>query len=92
MKILAVCGFGCGSSMILKMSLERVCKQMGINCEVEATDINSARGAVCEAIFTSAELANELKGASTVPIYSVKKYMDLAEVKGVFEKFLSDRK
>ncbi|TQI68412.1 PTS sugar transporter subunit IIB [Clostridium sp. KNHs216] len=92
MKILAVCGFGCGSSMILKMSLDKVCKQLGIACEVETTDINSARGAQCDAIFTSAELAGELKSSCTVPIYSVKKYMDLTEVKEVLEKFLSDTK
>ncbi|WMC91579.1 PTS sugar transporter subunit IIB [Kineothrix sp. MB12-C1] len=88
MKILAVCGFGCGSSMILKMSLDKVCKQLDIDCEVEATDINSARGAACDAIFTSAELAQELKSSCNVPIYSVKKYMDLTEIREAFEKFL----
>lgn len=92
MKILAVCGFGCGSSMILKMSLDKVCKQMSVACEVETADINSARGAQCDAIFTSAELAEELRSSCTVPIYSVKKYMNLVEVKEIFEKFLSDTK
>ena len=92
MKVYAVCGFGCGSSMILKMSIDKVCKKLGIDCDVETTDINSARGADCDAIFTSAELANELKESCSFPIYTVKKYMDLAEVKEVFQKFLSERK
>ncbi|HBG8623418.1 TPA: PTS sugar transporter subunit IIB, partial [Clostridioides difficile] len=48
MKILAVCGFGVGSSMVLKMTIQKALKQLGIECEVENTDINSARGADCD--------------------------------------------
>lgn len=44
MKFLAVCGFGVGSSMILKMTLEKVCRERNLDCEVENTDISSARG------------------------------------------------
>jgi len=29
MKILAVCGFGVGSSMVLKMTLEKAVKELG---------------------------------------------------------------
>lgn len=91
MKILAVCGFGVGSSMILRMSIEKVLKQMGIDAEVENTDINDARGAKCDAIFTSEELLKEIKGSVNVPVYSVKKYMDLEEVKASVEKFLNEK-
>ncbi|MGM9973923.1 MAG: PTS ascorbate transporter subunit IIB, partial [Clostridiaceae bacterium] len=31
MKALAVCGFGVGSSMILKMSLEKAFRELGIS-------------------------------------------------------------
>lgn len=62
MKILAVCGFGVGSSMILKMSIEKVLKEMGISAEVNNTDINDARGTDCDVIFTSQELQQELQG------------------------------
>lgn len=91
MKILAVCGFGVGSSMILRMSIEKVLRNMGVDAEVENTDINSARGTDCDVIFTSAELHEELKGTCNVPVYPVKKYMDLVEVKEAVEKFLSER-
>lgn len=91
MKILAVCGFGVGSSMILKMSIQKVLKEMGIDGEVENTDINDARGADCDVIFTSHELCEELKSNCRVPVYPVKKYMDLAEVKSVVEKYLNER-
>lgn len=92
MKILAVCGFGVGSSMVLKMTIQKVLKQLSIEVEVENTDINSARGADCDCIFTSQELLNELKGTCNVPVYPVKKYMDLAEVTEVVQTFLNDKK
>ena len=88
MKILAVCGFGCGSSMLLKMSIDKVCKKLGIECETDISDVLSAKGSSCDAIFTSAELAANLKGG--VPVYSVNKYMDLNEVEKVFQNFISD--
>lgn len=92
MKILAVCGFGVGSSMILRMSIEKVCSKLGIDAEVENTDTNAARGARCDVIFTSAELADEIRTGVNVPVYAVKKYMDLNEVQQVFETYLEECK
>lgn len=39
MKILAVCGFGVGSSMVLKMSIDKVVKELGMKVTVENTDL-----------------------------------------------------
>lgn len=89
MKFLAVCGFGVGSSMILRMSIEKVCKELNLDAEVENTDISSAHSAQCDAIFTSAELQAELQ-SSGIPVYPIKKYMDLAEVKEAVQKFLAE--
>ena len=91
MKALAVCGFGVGSSMILKMSLEKAFRELGISGEVENTDINDARGAQADVIFTSHELAEELRSSVNIPVYSVKRYMDIAEVKAAVEKYMSER-
>lgn len=90
MKILAVCGFGVGSSMILSMSIQKICTKLGVDAEVENTDISSARGADCDVIFTSAELAEELSSTSKAPVYAVKKYMDLVEVEEVLKKYLAE--
>ncbi len=92
MKLLAVCGFGVGSSMILKMSLEKICKELGISADVENTDINDARGTQCDAIFTSPELQKEIKTSVNVPVYAVKKYMDLNEVREAVKLMLSEKK
>lgn len=88
MKFLAVCGFGVGSSMVLSMTIQKVCKNLGVDAEVENTDISSARGISCDAIFTSAELAQEIENGVDVPVYTVKKYMDIDEVTLKVKEFL----
>ncbi|MHC5229277.1 PTS sugar transporter subunit IIB [Enterococcus sp. LJL99] len=91
MKILAVCGFGVGSSMVLKMTIEKVVKELGITAEVENTDLSTAKSMHADVYFTSAELLNELQGAVSAPVYPVKKYMDKVEVKEQVEKFLAEK-
>lgn len=80
MKILAVCGFGVGSSMVLKMTIDKACKKLGLDIEVENTDITSARGMRCDAVFTSFDLAESLKEYIQVPIFPIKRYMNIEEV------------
>lgn len=92
MKILAVCGFGCGSSMILRMGIEKVLKNLGIDAEVENTDLTGGRDGNADAIFTSYELADELEGSVKTPIYRVMHYTDLKEITEQVQKFLEDRK
>lgn len=91
MKFLAVCGFGVGSSMVLKMTLERVARELGIEADVENTDLSSAKGTTCDAIFTSHELLGELESSVNCPIYPIKKYMDTNEVKGALQSFLETK-
>ncbi len=91
MKILAVCGFGVGSSMVLKMTIDKVAKEMGIQASVENTDLSTAKATQADVYFTSQELLNELSSSVKNPVYPVKKYMDKEEVKMQLEKFLEER-
>ena len=45
MKIVAVCGMGIGTSVLLKMNAEKVLQDLGIDADIEAADIGVARGA-----------------------------------------------
>ena len=92
MKILAVCGFGCGSSMILKMSIDKAVSELGVSCETDISDVSTAKGTPCDAIFTSAELKDTLSAGAAVPVYAVKKYLDIKEVKSAVEQFFKDKK
>lgn len=88
MKILAVCGFGVGSSMVLKMTLQKVVKTLNIEADVENTDLSTAKASNADVVFTSHELAPELEKSLKVPVYPIKKYMDLAEVQTALEEFI----
>ncbi len=91
MKILAVCGFGVGSSMVLKMTLDKVLKELDIKATVENTDLSTAKASAADAYFTSSELTSELQNSVKGPVFPVKKYMDKNEVRSQMEKFLSER-
>jgi PTS system ascorbate-specific IIB component len=85
MKILAVCGMGIGTSMLLKMQVDKVIKTLGLTADVELADISTARGLAMNAdlIITSNELADRI-GDVKAPIVSVSNFMDLEGItKGI---------
>lgn len=89
-KFLAVCGFGVGSSMVLKMTIEKVCREKGISCTVENTDISTAKSMRdVDAVFTSKELGDELTKSLDVPVYPIKRYMSQEEVGAAIDSFLN---
>jgi len=90
MKVLAVCGFGIGSSLLLKMSLDKAFRELGLDIEAQNFDIVTAKSEKCDAIFTSEQMAPDLREEVKVPVYAVQKYMDVQGVKAVVEQFLAD--
>lgn len=79
MKILCVCGLGQGTSLILRMNVETVLKEMGIQADVEHTDVSTASGMAADYIITSNELAQGLQGHAA-KIVIVNNYFDLKEI------------
>ena len=79
MKILTVCGLGMGSSLILKMNVETVLRQHGIQASVEHMDVSSAVSANADVVITNAELVDNLKHLSC-PVVVVNNYIDNAEI------------
>lgn len=62
MKIVTVCGMGIGTSVLLKMNTEKALRALGVDADVEAADIGTARGAArtAQIVLTSADLVEEL--------------------------------
>ena len=62
MKIVTVCGMGIGTSVLLKMNAEKALRALGVDADVEAADIGTARGAArtAQIVQTSADLVEEL--------------------------------
>jgi ascorbate PTS system EIIB component len=80
-KIVAVCGMGIGTSVILKMNTEKALARLGWDADVEAADIGTARGAAAAAdvVVTSQELADEL-GALRCPVVVIQNFMKVDEI------------
>ena len=70
MKILTVCGNGIGSSLMLAMKIEEICKENGIAASVEQTDFNSAPGKEADLIVTVKELAEQFENRRVAVIRS----------------------
>lgn len=79
-KVLAVCGFGVGSSMILKMKIEEVLKENNINATVLTADVGSASSTPADIIFTSKELEKGIKEKVNVPVIGIKNFINKKEI------------
>jgi len=90
LKILTVCGVGMGSSLVLRMYVEDVLKEMGVKARVEATEVSMASGAGADIIMASPTLMDVLRGAAptVIPIFN---FTDKAEIRARLEEYLAGR-
>jgi PTS system ascorbate-specific IIB component len=80
-KILAVCGMGLGTGLLLRMQAEKALKELGIDADLEVADIGTARALASSAdlILTSEELAGQL-GQVKPKIVTIDNFIDLREM------------
>ena len=90
MKIMTVCGFGVGTSLLLKMTVDSILEEEGINCEVEAVDMTSACGNSADLILTSKEIGEEIEGQVSGKLVYISNFMDKEEVKEKILKAIGD--
>ncbi len=79
-RIQAVCGFGCGSSLFLRMRIEEILKKNGYEATVFCGDVGTCISAKCDAIFISEDLAERIVGRAAVPVVVIDNFMNKAEV------------
>lgn len=80
MKIIAVCGMGIGTSVLLKMNAEKVLAQLGIEATVQAADMKTARGSNdAQIILTTPDLAQLLTGLPA-EVITIEHFFDLEEL------------
>ncbi len=91
MKILAVCGMGFGSSMVLRMTIEATLKEANIKATIVTSDIGSAKSEKADVIVTSAEFA-KLLASKKIPIVVIKNYVDRKEMKAKLLPVLQSQK
>ncbi|WP_081620515.1 PTS sugar transporter subunit IIB [Nocardiopsis potens] len=73
--VLAVCGVGMGSSLILKMTAEGALSDLGVAAKVENTDITTARGTAADVIVAQGMHTGELEGLAPV-VLTVDDFLD----------------
>jgi PTS system ascorbate-specific IIB component len=80
-KILAVCGMGLGSGLLLRMQAEKALKELGLTADLEVADIGTARAlaSTADIIITSEELAQQL-GAVKPIVVTISNFIDLREM------------
>ena len=79
-KIQMVCGFGCGSSLMLKMKVDGVLKEKGYEADTFCSDVASCVSNPCDAIFISQELVDRIEGRVSVPLVVIENFMNKEEV------------
>ena len=81
MKILAVCGMGLGSGLLLRMQAEKALRQLGVEADLEVADIGTARALAptADLILTSSELAEQL-GKVKPRVITISNFVDLKEM------------
>ena len=77
MKIVCVCAMGLGSSLILKMNVEKALEKLDLKeAVVEVADTGSARGANPDIIVSSHQFCEELADMN-LPLIEVVNYTDV---------------
>jgi ascorbate PTS system EIIB component len=88
LKIMTVCGFGLGSSMVLKMNLEGVLRELKIEADVFTGDVGSAQSTPADYIFTSKEIGEKLSSQSKTPVVIIHSFVNKGEIKEKAEAIL----
>jgi len=89
MKILTVCGAGQGTSLVLRMNIQEVAEEIGLDADVENTDISSARSVDADLIMAGDYHKSNLQDMEA-PVYTLEDFMDKDEIREVLEKYLAE--
>lgn len=89
MRIVAVCGMGIGTSVLLKMNIEKALDALGVDGVVDAADITAAKGVAqgADLVVTSEELLSQLESLP-VDVVAVKNFMDLDEITDTLDEYV----
>lgn len=88
-RIQTVCGFGCGSSLMLRTNVEKIAKAHGYEIEAFCGDVATCCANQCDVIFISRELGERIEGRAKVPVVEFDNFMNKQEVEEKTLAYLS---
>lgn len=89
-KIVAACGNGMGTSMIIKLKVQKITKELGIEASVEALSMGQSKGMTnsVDIIISSKHLSSEFQHGQKAKILGVTNLMDENEIRTVLKEAL----
>ena len=91
-RIQTVCGFGCGSSLFLRMKIEEVLKKNNIEASVFCGDVGTCLTQPCDAIFISEELLDRIEGRTDVTLVPIVNFTNDEELTTKTLEFIKNLK
>ena len=79
-KVQCVCGFGCGSSLMLRMAIDDILRKLDLEADTFCGDVGTCLSNPCDVIFISKELSELIMDRAQVPVIIIENLMDSAEV------------
>ncbi|MCB2180296.1 PTS sugar transporter subunit IIB [bacterium] len=79
-KVMLVCGFGLGTSLVLKMTLDAVLQEEGLRAQTFCSDEMTAKGQRFDLVITSTEFAGRFMEAGK-PVIVIENFLSKEEVR-----------
>ncbi len=79
-KVQCVCGFGCGSSLMLRMAIDDILSKLNLEADTFCGDVGTCLSNPCDVIFISRELYELIADRAEVPVIIIENFMDSDEV------------
>lgn len=79
MRIMVVCGFGLGSSMILKLKLDEVLQANNLKATTFCSDLTMAKSETFDMLFTSKDISNHFKDVKK-PVVVISNFLNKTEI------------
>lgn len=82
MKVLAVCGSGMGTSMIMKMKVAQVLKKLNVDADVKSCSVGEAKSGLAsyDLVLASTHIVGELKGGPNTKFVGLQNLLDANEL------------
>ncbi|MGX7107413.1 PTS sugar transporter subunit IIB [Hutsoniella sourekii] len=90
MLINTVCGNGLGSSLILKINVDKVLGELGVNATVETTDVSSVVSSSADLFVTTTQFESNMQGLNAPVIY-VNNVTELKDLKEKLNNYFKEK-
>jgi len=89
LRVNTVCVNGMGSSLILRISVEKAFKELGIEAQVEAVDLGAMKGKKPDVIITTPSLANSIEARAGLTIVTTTNFVNVELLKAKIKEALN---